>query len=85
MKYKSFIALTIALLSLSCRTDTPQEEEVYAVSNISYIQDSRTGLCFAYMATTAHIGKHKALATVPCDRVQKLLPVRYENEHSNKD
>jgi hypothetical protein len=51
---------------------------------IGYIRDPRTGLCFAYLENYVHGGRSPALATVPCDVVQKFLAPSQQFELGNK-
>ncbi len=68
----------IALTFLSaCMLDREAADE--AIRRIRYIQDSRTGVCFAY-AWIGGIYGGPALATVPCEQVPLSLLVVVETK-----
>ncbi len=51
------------------RTQQLQLQTNHVVSEIQYIKDPRTDLCFAY----SWIGKGKTMATVPCEAIPENL------------
>jgi hypothetical protein len=66
------VILCVALAALdNIQTDlkhiSPPKTNIYG---IQYIKDKRTDLCFAYMN---HGGTGFALASVPCNKVEKLI------------
>ena len=56
---------------------TTEEDVVGVVSNIRYVKDPRTDLCFAVIssasATGSGLSTSMSLANVPCEKVQELL------------
>jgi hypothetical protein len=69
---KAFCLVT--LLSLAC-CETPSLGEcaTQKMSKIGYMKDHRANLCFAFMREAYGQGGGPALATVPCEAVEKLL------------
>jgi len=95
-----FLCLAVAIAIIGCgEKSSPAEREALVkqsmeqtqesvATRIKYIHDPRTGLCFAYFweeygAGTSSVGG-PALATVPCNAVQKLLAPSQQSELGNK-
>ena len=65
-----FMVLTIAVLTTNCRrVDRKRKKQlvVETVQNLSYIKDSRTGLCFAVYSAYQQYG----LARIPCSHLKQ--------------
>lgn len=71
-----YILLSVAMLvSLSSCIQSDEERQHWAMqSSIRYIQDNRTGLCFAFtLSETAYRYYVRAFTHVPCEAVQCVL------------
>lgn len=92
-----FLCLAVAIAIIGCgEKSSSAEREALArrsmeqiqervAKNIQYIRDPRTGLCFAYFEKAIiDGGRAPALATVPCNAVQKLLAPSQQSELGNK-
>ncbi len=92
----SFLCFVVFIAIIGCgEKSSPAEREALArqsieqtqervAKNIQYIRDPRSGLCFAYLQKDVHGGWAPALATVPCNAVQKLLAPSQQSELGNK-
>ena len=47
-----------------------EKDNEYVIPSIHYIQDTRTGICWAYLASYT---KHYGFTIVPCDSVKQYL------------
>ena len=74
MKYLLIIIFAIAITGCQRQTDWEKgnQSAKETVSDVIYIKDTRTGLCFALLDNASSYG-HKGLATVPCDKIMDHL------------
>ncbi len=92
-----FLCLVVFIAIISCgEKSSPAEREALArqsmeqtqekvAENIQYVRDPRTGLCFAYYwESKGSWNAGVALATVPCNAVQKLLAPSQQSELGSK-
>ncbi len=69
----------ICFFAVSCSVNPSEVDDDYAkefVQKVKYIQDEKTGLCYAIVATrrTANFYQNGiSLTWVPCDSVEKFL------------
>lgn len=65
MKLILFVVAVLALSGVGCATR--EEKAAWAVENIRYLKDTRTGLCFASYSGDGS----QYLTCVPCDSLYK--------------
>lgn len=70
---KALLTITIALSLLSCKEGITPEEAAEELKNINYVQDERSGLCFAVTIEWGEYDSGRGLATVPCEKVKHLI------------
>ncbi len=76
-KFMFVIVLALCLLACAPRIEKVDSGTAQSVlSNISYIKDSKTGLCYA-MFTTTKVGDANSntvsITWVPCEKVEPYL------------
>lgn len=76
---KILIVFLCGIIFTSCNmTSAPSNSDAENnVNQISYIKDSRTGLCFGMLNSTSYTGYEiTSITCVPCDSVSKLLVIK---------
>ena len=68
---KILITVAVVLSLASCKSDREFAEE--KMTDIQYVSDQRTGLCFAFVDYGGGDSKAMAMAQVPCEKVLELI------------
>jgi hypothetical protein len=73
-KVASAAAIAFLLAGTACQETMPSQPIEQA--DIRYIKDSRTGLCFATLASYSYGAYHiVSIASVPCEAAEKVGPL----------
>ena len=79
MKLKLFVVLVVVALLASCSVNPSEVDKSYAkgfAAKITYVQDTRTGLCFGLVASRKTMDTDQnglGMTTVPCEMVRGFL------------
>lgn len=67
------VFMIILLCLISCQSTTKTEK--FDVSDITYFRDSRTGICFASLASNGgHMNNIVSITSVDCEKARPFLP-----------
>lgn len=76
---KFLIVFLCGIILTSCNmTSAPSNSDAQSnVSQISYIKDTRTGLCFGMLNSTSYTGYEiTSITCVPCDSLKNVLLIQ---------